>query len=72
LRIDIVDLDTSHPQNWIPLERELGHEVVGVWDGGTVHPPEYVTQFAADPLMRYPHARYTPGRRMICKRGIIV
>jgi predicted dehydrogenase len=48
LRIGIVDLDTSHPQNWIPLERELGHEVFGVWDGGSVHPPEYATQFATD------------------------
>lgn len=48
MRIGIVDLDTSHPQNWIPIERELGHEVVGVWDGGAVHPPEYVTKFAEE------------------------
>src|SRR4051812_32874595 len=46
MKIGVVDLDTSHPQNWIPLERELGHEVAGVWDGGSVHPPEYVAQFA--------------------------
>lgn len=48
MRIGIVDLDTSHPQNWIPILRELGHEVVGVWDGGSVHPPAYVQKFAAD------------------------
>ena len=38
MRIGIVDVDTSHPQNWIPIERELGHEVVGLWDAGAVHP----------------------------------
>lgn len=48
MRIGVVDLDTSHPQNWIPIERALGHEVVGVWDGGSVHPPEYVEQFAEE------------------------
>jgi predicted dehydrogenase len=48
MKIGIVDLDTSHPQNWIPIERELGHEVVGVWDGGSVHTKEYVAQFAQE------------------------
>lgn len=48
MKIGIVDLDTSHPQNWIPILRELGHEIVGVWDGGAVHPPEYVKQFAEE------------------------
>jgi len=47
LRIGHVDLDTSHPQNWIPIERELGHEVVGVYDGGTVWPSGYAEEFAA-------------------------
>lgn len=46
MKIGVVDLDTSHPQNWIPIERELGHEVVGLWDGGSVHPPSYVEGFA--------------------------
>ena len=46
MKIGIVDLDTSHPQNWIPIERELGDEVVGVWDGGSVHPAFYVRDFA--------------------------
>ncbi|MCY3024679.1 MAG: Gfo/Idh/MocA family oxidoreductase [Planctomycetota bacterium] len=46
MRIGIVDLDTSHPQNWIPIERGLGHEVAGVFDGGSVHPAAYVKDFA--------------------------
>ena len=48
MKIGIVDVDTSHPQNWIPIERDLGHEVVGIWDGGSVHSPEYVRQFARE------------------------
>ncbi len=48
MRIGIVDVDTSHPQNWIPIERDLGHEVVGICDAGDVHPAEYVQKFAAD------------------------
>ncbi len=48
MQLGIVDIDTSHPQNWIPIERELGHEVVGIYDGGTVHPPAYVAKFAAE------------------------
>ena len=48
MRIGIVDLDTSHPQNWIPIEREIGHEVIGLWDGQAVHPKEYAGQFAAE------------------------
>jgi hypothetical protein len=48
MKIGVVDLDTSHPQNWIPIERELGHEVVGIWDGGAVHPAEYVRKFAEE------------------------
>ena len=48
MKIGVVDLDTSHPQNWIPIERDLGHEIVGVWDGGSVHPKEYVANFAQD------------------------
>ena len=48
MKIGVVDLDTSHPQNWIPIERDLGHEIVGVWDGSAVHPPQYVTDFVAE------------------------
>lgn len=46
MKIGIVDLDTSHPQSWIPIEREQGHEIVGIWDGGSVHPVSYVFNFA--------------------------
>lgn len=46
MKIGVVDLDTSHPQNWVPIERDLGHEVVGVWDGGSVHPEGYAQKFA--------------------------
>jgi len=48
MKIGVVDLDTSHPQNWIPIERDLGHEVAGIWDGRAVHPPDYVKQFAQE------------------------
>ena len=48
MKIGVVDVDTSHPQNWIPIERELGHEVAGLWDGGAVHSAEYVKKFAQD------------------------
>jgi len=48
MKIGLVDLDTSHPQNWIPILRDLGHEIVGVWDGGAVHPASYVQKFATD------------------------
>lgn len=47
MRIGVVDLDTSHPQNWIPIIRRLGHTVSGVWDGGDVHPAGYSQEFAA-------------------------
>ena len=46
LRIGLVDLDTSHPENWVPIIRELGHEVVGVFDGGTVWPEDHAAKFA--------------------------
>jgi len=48
VKIGIVDLDTSHPAAWIPIEREPGHEIVGVWDGGSVHPAGYPEQFAKE------------------------
>jgi hypothetical protein len=46
LRIGVVDLDTSHPGSWVPVIKELGHEVVGVFDGGTVYEEGYAVQFA--------------------------
>ncbi len=48
MRIGLVDLDTSHPKSWLPILREMGHEVVGVWDGGSVHPAGYAETFAKE------------------------
>jgi len=48
MKIGIVDLDTSHPNSWIPIERELGHDIVGVYDGGSVHPRSYVDDFVKE------------------------
>lgn len=47
MRIGLVDLDTSHPASWLPIERAMGHDVVGVWEGGDVHPEGYAKAFAA-------------------------
>jgi len=47
IRVGHVDLDTSHPGNWIPIVRDLGYDVVGVYDGGTVWPEGYARDFAA-------------------------
>ncbi|WP_100010056.1 Gfo/Idh/MocA family oxidoreductase [Lentibacillus sediminis] len=44
----MVDLDTSHPKAWLPILRSLGHEVIGVYDGGTVYPPGYAEHFASE------------------------
>ena len=48
MKIGLVDLDTSHPSAWLPIERALGHEIVGVWDGGSVHPTGYAEKFAKE------------------------
>lgn len=45
-KIGIVDLDTSHPQHWIPILRDLGHEIVGIYDSGDIHPAGYAQRFA--------------------------
>lgn len=52
MKIGVVDVDTSHPQSWIPIERDLGHDVTCLWDGGAVHPKNYVEKFAADHKLR--------------------
>ena len=31
MKIGLVDLDTSHPAAWVPILRELGHDVVGIY-----------------------------------------
>lgn len=48
MKVGIVDLDTSHPAAWIPIERELGATIVGIWDGGAVHPASYVENFVKE------------------------
>lgn len=48
MKIGLVDLDTSHPANWIPVIRRMGHEVEAVWDGGTVFRSGYADRFAAE------------------------
>lgn len=46
MKLGLIDLDTSHPRNWVPLLRELGHDVVGVYDHGDIHPQGYARTFA--------------------------
>lgn len=48
MKIGLIDLDTSHPRNWVPILRELGHEVVGVFDHREIHPAEYTQAFAQE------------------------
>ncbi|MEK0314725.1 Gfo/Idh/MocA family oxidoreductase [Cohnella sp. 56] len=46
MKIGIVDLDTSHPNAWVPILKEMGHEVTAVYDGGTVHDAGEAERFA--------------------------
>ncbi|MDF2716808.1 MAG: hypothetical protein K0R28_3733, partial [Paenibacillus sp.] len=48
LRIGLVDLDTSHPVSFIPVLREMGHEVAAVYDGGVINPEGFAEKFAQD------------------------
>lgn len=48
LRIGLVDLDTSHPGTFVPILREMGHEVAAVYDGGAIYPSGYAAKFAGD------------------------
>lgn len=48
MKIGLVDLDSSHAVHWTPLLRELGHEVIGVYDSGNVQPAEDIQKFAAE------------------------
>jgi hypothetical protein len=47
-KIGLVDLDTSHPGSWVPRLRELGHQVVGVYDGSAVWQSGYAARFAQE------------------------
>ena len=47
MKLGMIDLDTSHPGAWLPIIRELGHDVVCVLDGGAIYPDGYAAEFAA-------------------------
>jgi hypothetical protein len=68
MRIGLLDLDTSHPAAWIHNLRELGHEIVGMYDGGAVHPHAYAAKFAAKD--GYDGAAFAAScRKMRCRGG---
>ena len=46
MKIGIVDLCTSHPQNFVPILRDFGCEVSCVWDNGDTRPPGFAKEFA--------------------------
>ena len=46
MKIGVVDLYTSHPENFVPILRELGCEIRCVWDSGDVRPPGFAEEFA--------------------------
>ncbi len=46
MKLGMIDLDTSHPGSWVPIIREMGHDVTCVFDGGTVFPEGYAQEFA--------------------------
>lgn len=48
MKIGFVDLDTSHPRRYLPILRRMGHDVVGVYDAGDVHPEGYANEFARE------------------------
>ena len=49
LNIGIADLDTSHRGRWGPILQEWdGVAVAACWDGGSVRPPGYAKEFAAE------------------------
>lgn len=48
MKLGLVDLDTSHPQSWIPILREMGHDIVGLCDHGDIHPDGYADTFAKE------------------------
>src|SRR6187200_2454362 len=70
MRIGLVDLDTSHPAAWVPILREMGHEVVGVYDGGAVHPSDYADRFAAE--HRVPRVFDSPSQMVDLVDGAIL
>jgi hypothetical protein len=45
-KLGIVDLDSSHPQAWLPILRSMGFDITSVFDGGSVRNKEYPYTFA--------------------------
>jgi len=48
IRIGLANLDTSHPREYIPVIRALGHEAVGVYDDSVVFDRDYAGRFTAE------------------------
>ncbi|TWD84677.1 putative dehydrogenase [Kribbella amoyensis] len=46
MRIGVIDLDTSHPEAFLPLLRQRGHDVVAVYGGQTVVDDDYTRDYA--------------------------
>ncbi len=45
MRLGFVSIDTSHPESWLPIEREFGCEVIGFFDEGEIHPASHARDF---------------------------
>ena len=48
MKLGMIDMDTSHPRSWLPVIREMGHDVTCVFDGGTIYPEGYAREFAQE------------------------
>lgn len=70
MKLAVIDVDTSHPSCWIPIARDLGHEVTCIYDGGSVHPAAYVEKFAAD--MKVPRVCKTLQETLPLADGAII
>lgn len=46
MKIGIVNLCTSHPQDFVPILRDLDCEVRCVWDSGDTRPTGFAEEFA--------------------------
>lgn len=53
MRLGVVDLDTSHPEAYLPLLRDRGHEVVAIFGGTTVVDAAYTARYAAEHGIRH-------------------
>lgn len=57
VKIGIVDLCTSHPQAFVPILRDLGCEIVSVWDSGDTRSEDFIGKFAKE--FNIPHVART-------------